>query len=60
MSPRLSPEHEAYHVDHDYDDAGNAVATHGSNKDCPYCNGEEEPDESVPSGRILLGLAALY
>ncbi len=33
----LTPEHEAYHIDFDRDDEGNAVGLLSPNKDCPFC-----------------------
>jgi hypothetical protein len=47
-----SPEQiEAYHLDVECDDRGNAVPTMVPNKECPFCRELlEEPAEVVPGG----------
>jgi hypothetical protein len=47
-------QHEAYHVDVDYDEEGKRIAVATSNPECPYCNEFDLagtlPDRAAASG----------
>lgn len=38
----MTPAHQAYHVDVDYDEDGNRIGVLIANPDCPYCQEEDQ------------------